>query len=253
MPRREAIRGYCAAVRSALTDDGRPPLEASGLKLVDRLTAVAASLDRVAAKRGCPKELIRLRAILGKGLEATAALWPDVRVAFGWVHRAAAVLRNKKGLDAAGGAAALSRPGRGDRPACRAGRRASAAAFDALPQGDAELLAGAVPVLRRRRTCRGRTTTWSSSSARIATTSGVPAAGRWPARGRWCGARCGWSRRRRPGCGRRKAWCCGRAMWRTGESCERSWSSGARRGGRSDDSATTRRPTSRSWSNSASS
>jgi hypothetical protein len=47
------IRGYCAAVRSALTDDGRPPLEASGLKLADRLTQVAASLDRVAAKRGC--------------------------------------------------------------------------------------------------------------------------------------------------------------------------------------------------------
>jgi hypothetical protein len=48
----EAIRGYCAAVRSALTDDGRPPLEASGLKLQRRLTEVAASLDRVAAKRG---------------------------------------------------------------------------------------------------------------------------------------------------------------------------------------------------------
>jgi hypothetical protein len=46
------IRGYCAAVRSALTDDGRPPLEASGLKLVDRLTQVAESLDRVTAKRG---------------------------------------------------------------------------------------------------------------------------------------------------------------------------------------------------------
>jgi hypothetical protein len=46
------IRGYCAAVRSALTDDGRPPLAASGLKLVDRLTLVAASLDRVAVKRG---------------------------------------------------------------------------------------------------------------------------------------------------------------------------------------------------------
>jgi hypothetical protein len=46
------IRGYCAAVRSALTDDGRPPLEASGLKLVGRLEQVAASLDRVAAKRG---------------------------------------------------------------------------------------------------------------------------------------------------------------------------------------------------------
>jgi hypothetical protein len=48
----ETIRGYCAAVRSALTDDGRPPLAASGLKLADRLTAVAASLDRVAGKRG---------------------------------------------------------------------------------------------------------------------------------------------------------------------------------------------------------
>jgi hypothetical protein len=46
------IRGYCAAVRSALPDDGRPPLEASGLKLVDRLTRVAASLDRVAVRRG---------------------------------------------------------------------------------------------------------------------------------------------------------------------------------------------------------
>jgi hypothetical protein len=46
------VRGYGAAVRSALTDDGRPPLEPSGPKLVDRLTAVAASLDRVAAERG---------------------------------------------------------------------------------------------------------------------------------------------------------------------------------------------------------
>ncbi len=48
----EAARGYCAAVRSALTDDGRPPLEASGLKLEGRLRAVAASLDRVEAKGG---------------------------------------------------------------------------------------------------------------------------------------------------------------------------------------------------------
>jgi hypothetical protein len=48
----EVIRGYCAAVRSALTDDGRPPLAASGLKLQKRLAGVAASLDRVASKRG---------------------------------------------------------------------------------------------------------------------------------------------------------------------------------------------------------
>ena len=51
-PEAEAVRGSCAAVRSALTDDGRPPLEASGLKLAGRLAAVAASLDRVAGKRG---------------------------------------------------------------------------------------------------------------------------------------------------------------------------------------------------------
>lgn len=48
----ESIRGYCAAVRSALTDDGRPPLMPSGLRLHDRLTKVADSLDRVGAKRG---------------------------------------------------------------------------------------------------------------------------------------------------------------------------------------------------------
>lgn len=48
----EVIRGYCAAVRSALTDDGRPPLEASGLKLRDRLAKVAQSLDQVAGRRG---------------------------------------------------------------------------------------------------------------------------------------------------------------------------------------------------------
>jgi len=54
-PEAEVIRGYCDAVRSALTDDGRPPLEASGLKLHDRLSAIEASLERVGEKRGSPK------------------------------------------------------------------------------------------------------------------------------------------------------------------------------------------------------
>src|SRR5919108_1279543 len=54
-PVAEAIRGYCRAVRSALTDDGRPPLQASGLKLRARLTAVSASLGRAAEKGGCPR------------------------------------------------------------------------------------------------------------------------------------------------------------------------------------------------------
>jgi hypothetical protein len=46
--------------------------------------------------------LSRLRAILANGPEATATLWPDIRAAFGWVYRLAVVLRNNKGLDAAG-------------------------------------------------------------------------------------------------------------------------------------------------------
>jgi hypothetical protein len=47
----QVVRGYCRAVRSALTDDGRPPLAASGLKLHDRLPAISDSLERV-EKRG---------------------------------------------------------------------------------------------------------------------------------------------------------------------------------------------------------
>jgi hypothetical protein len=50
-PEAEVIRGYCSAVRSALTDDGRPPLAASGLQLHDRLSTITQSLERV-EKRG---------------------------------------------------------------------------------------------------------------------------------------------------------------------------------------------------------
>ena len=52
-PEAKGVRGYCAAVRSALTDDGRPPRSAPGLVLKGRLGAVVASLDRVEEKRGC--------------------------------------------------------------------------------------------------------------------------------------------------------------------------------------------------------
>ena len=51
----ELVRGYCAAVRVALTDDGLPPLSGAGLKLHERLSRIAASLDRVAELAGsCP-------------------------------------------------------------------------------------------------------------------------------------------------------------------------------------------------------
>ena len=49
----EVIHGYCLAVRSALTDDGRPPLSASGLKLYERISQITASLARVAQKGAC--------------------------------------------------------------------------------------------------------------------------------------------------------------------------------------------------------
>jgi hypothetical protein len=49
-PVAKTVLGYCLAVRSALTDDGVPPLEASGLKLRSRLTLIEQSLERVAQK-----------------------------------------------------------------------------------------------------------------------------------------------------------------------------------------------------------
>jgi hypothetical protein len=51
----EAIRGYCLAVRSAITDDGRPPLAASGLKLHERIEAIHGSVQRVSKKGNFPE------------------------------------------------------------------------------------------------------------------------------------------------------------------------------------------------------
>jgi hypothetical protein len=92
----EVVRDYCAAVRAALTDDSRPPLAASGLKLQDRLTKILASLDRVATKaRRLPRGLEKLRRLLRRGLEQTASLGLPVRATYRWVKRVAHVLENK--------------------------------------------------------------------------------------------------------------------------------------------------------------
>lgn len=53
----EVIHEYCLAVRASVTDDGRPPLSASGLRLQQRLQAISDSLDRVEEKRGFPPSL----------------------------------------------------------------------------------------------------------------------------------------------------------------------------------------------------
>jgi len=52
-PENEAIGGYCLAVRASLTDDGRSPLQPSGLRLYDRITQVSDSMARVQEKKGC--------------------------------------------------------------------------------------------------------------------------------------------------------------------------------------------------------
>lgn len=92
----EIVRGYCAAVRAAVTDDGRPPLAAPGLLLQERLQAIAASLDRVAARvQTLPVGVRRLRHLLRRGLQETAALWPEVQVAYRWVKEVAQLLKNR--------------------------------------------------------------------------------------------------------------------------------------------------------------
>lgn len=48
----EVMQGYCQAVRSALTDDGHPPLDAAGLRLQERVSAIEQSLARVEQKGG---------------------------------------------------------------------------------------------------------------------------------------------------------------------------------------------------------
>lgn len=57
-PQGAVVQGYCAAVRSAITDDGQAPLAAAGLKLKERLAKVADSLERMAEKGG-PRRRLR--------------------------------------------------------------------------------------------------------------------------------------------------------------------------------------------------
>jgi hypothetical protein len=53
-PENEVIRDYCLAVRASLTDDGRSPLEASGLRLQGRIKQISDSIERVQEKKDYP-------------------------------------------------------------------------------------------------------------------------------------------------------------------------------------------------------
>jgi hypothetical protein len=82
-------RKYCFAVGSALTDDGHPPLSASGLKLHERLSLIVASLERVAEIGVLPLSLDKLYRLLTKGVAATEPLWSDVQAGYALAYRAA--------------------------------------------------------------------------------------------------------------------------------------------------------------------
>jgi hypothetical protein len=45
-----------------------------------------------------PTGLRKLRALIAKGLAATDAMWPAIRIAYGWVHQAARLLENEDQL-----------------------------------------------------------------------------------------------------------------------------------------------------------
>ena len=138
-PEAEGIRGYGSAGRSALTDEGHPPLAASGLQRPDRLTALSQRLERV-AKRGAPEAarpaahtppagLARDGSLVARGarclpLGPSGGSSPHQRRPTAWGH----------------GATSPGRPaGRDD--AHPSGCRGPYACAGHLPQGDPELLA----------------------------------------------------------------------------------------------------------------
>jgi len=63
----KTIRGYCLALRSALSDEGKPPLVLPGLLMHERLRAIIASLERVEKKRGCQPSWSSLRVWYDEG------------------------------------------------------------------------------------------------------------------------------------------------------------------------------------------
>ncbi len=66
-------RKYCLAVRSALTDDGHPPLSAPGLKLYERLSLIAASLER-GLKKGAAISTRQTGSAADKGISSDGAV-----------------------------------------------------------------------------------------------------------------------------------------------------------------------------------
>jgi hypothetical protein len=188
-----AVRGYCLAVRSALTDDGRPPLCASGLRLHGRLAAVHASLGRVAEKGGFPPNSPGSSAC-----SIAASPRPPTTGRPSASPTAGSTRRRTCSRTTTGSRARRSTPttkrcwARGSPSRARSGRSprpltASARSPPATRRGSSTATTS--------RTCHPRTTPWSSISARSATTSAAPPGARGRHRGWSCAGRCASSRR----------------------------------------------------------
>ncbi len=76
-------------------------------KLTQRQSAVG-------GEKGLSSPLTRLRRLIGRGLERTAALWPDIERAYAWVHAATACLGGRAPNSLGGFLGPAARPaGRG--------------------------------------------------------------------------------------------------------------------------------------------
>jgi len=188
-PAAEVARGYCAAVRSAITDDGRPPLAASGLQLKARLEAVADSLDRVAEKgavrrrsRGCAGgSAAAWSAPPRSGRTSSAPMAGCIGRRTSWATRPA---RTPPWCSAASMAWWPPWPATAPAPVTWPGPSTTSARSPAATDRGCSTVTPSP-------SCRAPTTASSSCSARSVTTSAARPGARWLHPRPCCAARCG--------------------------------------------------------------
>ncbi len=93
-PENEASRGYCLAVRASLTDDGRSPLDAPGLRLYERVTQISDSIARVQEKKVIPG-FKAVTPAAEQRAPGDCRLWPPLQIASRQVRQAAQILANE--------------------------------------------------------------------------------------------------------------------------------------------------------------
>jgi hypothetical protein len=92
------------AVRRGSQRDYRRRPAAAGRCGAEAARAIDAHLPQPpprGRKKGLPRELEKLKKLVDRGLDETAAYWPSVQRAFSWVHQAAKILANHEQTPAA--------------------------------------------------------------------------------------------------------------------------------------------------------